>query len=120
MLCVQLPKENFNGEKMKGSSLLDYDWCMCCKSYLLCLGLIIGTFLVLPRILSGLLEVGEFIHAAEQIFMHEPTVFQLKGRLELFGDKILTAWSSNVAVYEYGHASTAGDVVSSLLQLMEW
>ncbi|KAL8113042.1 hypothetical protein AgCh_020388 [Apium graveolens] len=55
-------------------------------------------------------EVGELCYAAEQIFMHEPTVLQLKAPTKLFGD-LHGQFRDLMRLFdEYGYSSTAGDI----------
>ncbi|KAL8100880.1 hypothetical protein AgCh_032942 [Apium graveolens] len=55
-------------------------------------------------------EVGELCYAAEQIFMHEPTVLQLKAPTKLFGD-LHGQFGDLMRLFdEYGYPSTAGDI----------
>ncbi|KAL8089425.1 hypothetical protein AgCh_039036 [Apium graveolens] len=55
-------------------------------------------------------EVGELCYAAEQIFMHEPTVLQLKAPIKLFGD-LHGQFGDLMRLFdEYGYPSTAGDI----------
>ncbi|KAJ9171897.1 hypothetical protein P3X46_015199 [Hevea brasiliensis] len=55
-------------------------------------------------------EVGELCYAAEQIFMHEPTVLQLKAPVKLFGD-LHGQFGDLMRLFdEYGFPSTAGDI----------
>ncbi|OAY69906.1 Serine/threonine-protein phosphatase BSL [Ananas comosus] len=55
-------------------------------------------------------EVGELCHAAEQIFMHEPTVLQLKAPVKVFGD-LHGQFGDLMRLFdEYGFPSTAGDI----------
>ncbi|XP_019188389.1 PREDICTED: serine/threonine-protein phosphatase BSL1 isoform X2 [Ipomoea nil] len=55
-------------------------------------------------------EVGELCYAAEQIFMHEPTVLQLKAPVKVFGD-LHGQFGDLMRLFdEYGFPSTAGDV----------
>lgn len=55
-------------------------------------------------------EVGELCHAAEQIFMHEPTVLQLKAPIKVFGDLHGQFGDLMRLFAEYGFPSTAGDI----------
>nr|GMD81017.1 serine/threonine-protein phosphatase BSL1-like isoform X2 [Ipomoea batatas] len=48
-------------------------------------------------------EVGELCYVIGQIFMHEPTVLQLKAPVKVFGD-LMQLFD------EYGFPSTAGDI----------
>ncbi|XP_077219148.1 BRI1 suppressor 1 (BSU1)-like 1 isoform X2 [Tasmannia lanceolata] len=55
-------------------------------------------------------EVGELCYAAEQIFMHEPTVLQLKAPIKVFGD-LHGQFGDLMRLFdEYGYPSTAGDI----------
>uniref|UniRef100_A0A2P2MN52 protein-serine/threonine phosphatase n=1 Tax=Rhizophora mucronata TaxID=61149 RepID=A0A2P2MN52_RHIMU len=55
-------------------------------------------------------EVGELCYAAEQIFMHEPTVLQLKAPMKVFGD-LHGQFGDLMRLFdEYGFPSTAGDI----------
>lgn len=55
-------------------------------------------------------EVGELCYAAEQIFMQEPTVLQLKAPIKLFGD-LHGQFGDLMRLFdEYGFPSTAGDI----------
>ncbi|KAK9137034.1 hypothetical protein Sjap_007628 [Stephania japonica] len=55
-------------------------------------------------------EVGELCYAAEQIFMHEPTVLQLKAPIKIFGD-LHGQFGDLMRLFdEYGYPSTAGDI----------
>ncbi|XP_022858771.1 serine/threonine-protein phosphatase BSL1-like isoform X2 [Olea europaea var. sylvestris] len=55
-------------------------------------------------------EVGELCYAAEQIFMQEPTVLQLKAPVKVFGD-LHGQFGDLMRLFdEYGFPSTAGDV----------
>ncbi|KAF3538706.1 hypothetical protein F2Q69_00021628 [Brassica cretica] len=55
-------------------------------------------------------EVGELCYAAEQIFMHEQTVLQLKAPIKVFGD-LHGQFGDLMRLFdEYGFPSTAGDV----------
>ncbi|KAI7745174.1 hypothetical protein M8C21_019168 [Ambrosia artemisiifolia] len=55
-------------------------------------------------------EVGELCHAAEQIFLHEPTVLQLKAPIKVFGD-LHGQFGDLMRLFdEYGFPSTAGDI----------
>ncbi|KAJ9187711.1 hypothetical protein P3X46_003135 [Hevea brasiliensis] len=55
-------------------------------------------------------EVGELCYAAEQIFMHEPTVLQLKAPIKVFGD-LHGQFGDLMRLFdEYGFPSTAGDI----------
>ncbi|KAJ8453221.1 hypothetical protein Cgig2_008105 [Carnegiea gigantea] len=57
-------------------------------------------------------EVGELCHAAEQIFMNEPTVLQLKAPIKVFGD-LHGQFGDLMRLFdEYGFPSTAGDITS--------
>lgn len=55
-------------------------------------------------------EVGELCYAAEQIFMHEPTVLQLKAPVKVFGDLHGQFGDLMRLFAEYGFPSTAGDI----------
>ncbi|CAA2965891.1 serine threonine- phosphatase BSL1 [Olea europaea subsp. europaea] len=55
-------------------------------------------------------EVGELCYAAEQIFMHEPTVLQLKAPIKVFGDLHGQFCDLMRLFDEYGFPSTAGDI----------
>ncbi|KAL3849811.1 hypothetical protein ACJIZ3_011693 [Penstemon smallii] len=55
-------------------------------------------------------EIGELCYAAEQIFMHEPTVLQLKAPIKVFGD-LHGQFGDLMRLFdEYGFPSTAGDI----------
>ncbi|KVH94458.1 Kelch-type beta propeller [Cynara cardunculus var. scolymus] len=55
-------------------------------------------------------EVGELCYAAEQIFLHEPTVLQLKAPIKVFGD-LHGQFGDLMRLFdEYGYPSTAGDI----------
>nr|GEW19080.1 serine/threonine-protein phosphatase BSL1-like isoform X1 [Tanacetum cinerariifolium] len=55
-------------------------------------------------------EVGELCYAAEQIFLHEPTVLQLKAPIKVFGD-LHGQFGDLMRLFdEYGSPSTAGDI----------
>ncbi|XP_048504498.1 serine/threonine-protein phosphatase BSL1 isoform X2 [Beta vulgaris subsp. vulgaris] len=55
-------------------------------------------------------EVGEICHAAENIFMHEPSVLQLKAPIKVFGD-LHGQFGDLMRLFdEYGFPSTAGDI----------
>ncbi|XP_074355770.1 serine/threonine-protein phosphatase BSL1-like [Apium graveolens] len=55
-------------------------------------------------------EVGELCYAAEQIFMNEPTVLQLKAPTKLFGD-LHGQFGDLMRLFdEYGYPSTTGDI----------
>ncbi|KAG6703734.1 hypothetical protein I3842_07G100600 [Carya illinoinensis] len=55
-------------------------------------------------------EVDEICYAAEQIFMHEPTVLQLKAPVKVFGD-LHGQFGDLMRLFdEYGFPSTAGDI----------
>ncbi|KAL8028973.1 hypothetical protein ABFX02_14G197700 [Erythranthe guttata] len=55
-------------------------------------------------------EVGELCYAAEQIFMHESTVLQLKAPIKVFGD-LHGQFGDLMRLFdEYGFPSTAGDI----------
>ncbi|KZV54338.1 hypothetical protein F511_03593 [Dorcoceras hygrometricum] len=55
-------------------------------------------------------EIGELCYAAEQIFMNEPTVLQLKAPIKLFGD-LHGQFGDLMRLFdEYGYPSTAGDI----------
>ncbi|CAL0300562.1 unnamed protein product [Lupinus luteus] len=55
-------------------------------------------------------EVGELCYAAEQIFMQEPTVLQLKAPVKVFGD-LHGQFGDMMRLFdEYGFPSTAGDI----------
>nr|XP_043608930.1 serine/threonine-protein phosphatase BSL1-like isoform X2 [Erigeron canadensis] len=55
-------------------------------------------------------EVGELCYAAEQIFLHEPTVLQLKAPIKVFGD-LHGQFGDLMRLFdEYGFPSTAGDI----------
>ncbi|KAH7517153.1 hypothetical protein FEM48_Zijuj09G0032100 [Ziziphus jujuba var. spinosa] len=57
-------------------------------------------------------EVGELCYAAEQIFMHEPTVLQLKAPVKVFGD-LHGQFGDLMRLFdEYGFPSTAGDITT--------
>ncbi|CAN1331662.1 Serine/threonine-protein phosphatase BSL1 homolog [Linum perenne] len=55
-------------------------------------------------------EIGELCYAAEQLFMHEPTVLQLKAPVKVFGD-LHGQFGDLMRLFdEYGFPSTAGDI----------
>jgi protein phosphatase len=55
-------------------------------------------------------EIGELCYAAEQIFMQEPTVLQLKAPIKVFGD-LHGQFGDLMRLFdEYGFPSTAGDI----------
>ncbi|TXG63551.1 hypothetical protein EZV62_010545 [Acer yangbiense] len=55
-------------------------------------------------------EVGELCYAAEQIFMHEPSVLQLRAPIKVFGD-LHGQFGDLMRLFdEYGFPSTAGDI----------
>ncbi|GLU03448.1 hypothetical protein SLE2022_206490 [Rubroshorea leprosula] len=55
-------------------------------------------------------EVGELCYAAEQIFIQEPTVLQLKAPIKVFGD-LHGQFGDLMRLFdEYGFPSTAGDI----------
>ncbi|XP_047334395.1 serine/threonine-protein phosphatase BSL1-like [Impatiens glandulifera] len=55
-------------------------------------------------------EVGELCYAAEQIFMQEPTVLQLKAPVKVFGD-LHGQFGDLMRLFdEYGFPSPAGDI----------
>ncbi|XP_010244625.1 PREDICTED: serine/threonine-protein phosphatase BSL1 isoform X2 [Nelumbo nucifera] len=55
-------------------------------------------------------EVGELCYAAEQIFMQEPTVLQLKAPVKVFGD-LHGQFGDLMRLFdEYGFPSTGGDI----------
>ncbi|PQP99087.1 serine/threonine-protein phosphatase BSL1 [Prunus yedoensis var. nudiflora] len=55
-------------------------------------------------------EVGELCYAAEQIFMQEPTVLQLKAPVKVFGD-LHGQFGDLMRLFdEYGFPSAAGDI----------
>lgn len=55
-------------------------------------------------------EVSELCFAAEQIFMNEPTVLQLKAPIKVFGD-LHGQFGDLMRLFdEYGFPSTAGDI----------
>ncbi|KAM2902191.1 hypothetical protein FF1_008094 [Malus domestica] len=55
-------------------------------------------------------EVGELCYAAEQIFMHEQTVLQLKAPVKVFGD-LHGQFGDLMRLFdEYGFPSAAGDI----------
>jgi protein phosphatase len=55
-------------------------------------------------------EVGELCYAAEQIFMQEPTVLQLRAPIKVFGD-LHGQFGDLMRLFdEYGFPSTAGDI----------
>ncbi|XP_076883046.1 serine/threonine-protein phosphatase BSL1-like isoform X2 [Bidens hawaiensis] len=55
-------------------------------------------------------EVGELCYAAEQLFLHEPTVLQLKAPIKVFGD-LHGQFGDLMRLFdEYGYPSTAGDI----------
>ncbi|KAL8088375.1 hypothetical protein AgCh_038231 [Apium graveolens] len=57
-------------------------------------------------------EVGELCYAAEQIFMNEPTVLQLKAPTKLFGD-LHGQFGDLMRLFdEYGYPSTTGDITA--------
>ncbi|KHN03759.1 Serine/threonine-protein phosphatase BSL1 [Glycine soja] len=63
-------------------------------------------------------EVGELCYAAEQIFMHEPTVLQLKAPVKVFGD-LHGQFGDLMRLFdEYGFPSTAGDITHSSLSVV--
>ncbi|KAK8702179.1 hypothetical protein V6N13_020546 [Hibiscus sabdariffa] len=56
-------------------------------------------------------EVGELCYAAEQIFMQEPSVLQLKAPIKVFGD-LHGQFGDLMRLFdEYGFPSTAGDIM---------
>ncbi|KAF4350557.1 hypothetical protein F8388_007132 [Cannabis sativa] len=60
-------------------------------------------------------EVGELCYAAEQIFMQEPTVLQLKAPVKVFGD-LHGQFGDLMRLFdEYGFPSTAGDITLGTL-----
>ncbi|XP_050892842.1 serine/threonine-protein phosphatase BSL1 [Lathyrus oleraceus] len=62
-------------------------------------------------------EVGELCYAAEQIFMHEPTVLQLKAPVKVFGD-LHGQFGDLMRLFdEYGFPSTAGDITLNILTM---
>ncbi|MBA0589925.1 hypothetical protein Gorai_018647, partial [Gossypium raimondii] len=57
-------------------------------------------------------EVGELCFAAEQIFMQEPSVLQLKAPIKVFGD-LHGQFGDLMRLFdEYGFPSTAGDITA--------
>lgn len=55
-------------------------------------------------------EVGELCYAAEQIFMQEPTVLDLKVPIKVFGD-LHGQFTDLMRLFdEYGYPSSAGDI----------
>ncbi|KAE8701964.1 Serine/threonine-protein phosphatase BSL2-like protein [Hibiscus syriacus] len=55
-------------------------------------------------------QVGELCYAAEQLFMQEPTVLQLKAPVKVFGD-LHGQFGDLMRLFdEYGFPSTAGDI----------
>lgn len=55
-------------------------------------------------------EIGELCYAAEQIFLHEHTVLQLKAPIKVFGD-LHGQFGDLMRLFdEYGFPSTAGDI----------
>ncbi|KAI7757818.1 hypothetical protein M8C21_027177 [Ambrosia artemisiifolia] len=55
-------------------------------------------------------EVGELCHAAEQIFIQEPTVLDLKAPIKVFGD-LHGQFTDLMRLFdEYGFPSSAGDI----------
>lgn len=55
-------------------------------------------------------EVGELCDAAEQVFMHEPTVLHLKAPIKVFGD-LHGQFGDLMRLFdEYGFPSPAGDI----------
>lgn len=55
-------------------------------------------------------EVDELCYAAEQLFMREPTVLQLKAPVKVFGD-LHGQFGDLMRLFdEYGYPSTAGDI----------
>ncbi|KAL8123510.1 hypothetical protein AgCh_011474 [Apium graveolens] len=55
-------------------------------------------------------KVGELCYAAEQIFMHEPTVLQLKAPTKLFGD-LHGQFEDLMRLFdEYGYPYTSEDI----------
>ncbi|KAL4588222.1 hypothetical protein LXL04_001104 [Taraxacum kok-saghyz] len=55
-------------------------------------------------------EVGELCYAAEQIFLHESTVLQVKAPVKVFGD-LHGQFGDLMRLFdEYGFPSTAGDI----------
>nr|CAB3463896.1 unnamed protein product [Digitaria exilis] len=88
-----------------------------CVSYSLLLQII--SFLLKPRnwrapadrtFFLDSYEVGELCYAAEQIFMQEPTVLQLKAPIKVFGD-LHGQFGDLMRLFdEYGFPSTAGDI----------
>ncbi|CAM8979401.1 unnamed protein product [Rhodiola kirilowii] len=55
-------------------------------------------------------ELGELCYAAEQIFMHETTVLQLKAPIKIFGD-LHGQFGDLMRLFdEYGFPSTEGDI----------
>ncbi|XP_076914504.1 serine/threonine-protein phosphatase BSL1-like [Bidens hawaiensis] len=56
-------------------------------------------------------EVGELCYAAKQLFLHEPTVLQLKDPIKVFGD-LHGQFGDLIRLFdEYGFLSTAGDII---------
>ncbi|KAL5983972.1 Serine/threonine-protein phosphatase bsl1 [Asimina triloba] len=61
-------------------------------------------------------EVGELCYAAEQIFMQEPTVLQVKAPVKVFGD-LHGQFGDLMRLFdEYGFPSTAGDITLAIAQ----
>ncbi|XP_076924153.1 serine/threonine-protein phosphatase BSL1-like [Bidens hawaiensis] len=55
-------------------------------------------------------EIAELCYAAEQLFLHEPTVLQLKSPIKVFGD-LHGQFGDLMRLFdEYGFPSTAGDI----------
>ncbi|THG15847.1 hypothetical protein TEA_023870 [Camellia sinensis var. sinensis] len=64
-------------------------------------------------------EVGELCYAAEQIFMQETTVLQLKAPIKVFGD-LHGQFGDLMRLFdEYGFPSTAGDITYDFILIMD-
>ncbi|XP_078445101.1 BRI1 suppressor 1 (BSU1)-like 1 isoform X2 [Wolffia australiana] len=62
------------------------------------------------RFFLDIYEIGELCYAAEQIFIQEPTVLQLKAPVKVFGD-LHGQFGDLMRLFdEYGFPSTAGDI----------
>ncbi|KAJ6319757.1 hypothetical protein OIU78_015214 [Salix suchowensis] len=62
-------------------------------------------------------EVGELCYAAEQIFMQEPSVLQLKAPIKVFGD-LHGQFGDLMRLFdEYGFPSAAGDITGLWLRI---
>ncbi|KAK8688442.1 hypothetical protein V6N13_087209 [Hibiscus sabdariffa] len=62
-------------------------------------------------------EVGELCYAAEQIFMQEPSVLQLKAPIKVFGD-LHGQFGDLMRLFdEYGFPSTAGDITQASVSM---